>query len=467
MLGKALKLVTVLVLAGLAAGLLPENCVAMQGEPATPACARSGSSQIVAGAADSEKAASRSLPAVCGVSIQPESNGAALIDISTSQPIPYHLMRLGSPERLVVDFEGARNEVRRGTHPAQSAILKSVRIAQWRAAHPAVVRVVADLAGSPTFAIRRQTWGVRVELKPRVAQIQPPAVPDPFKFRSRGKRYSAEVAPSKGPSPRSELPVHQFADLSASLTTPELPRQDRLVPLVNRRPLEKTRAVSGKMALVYGVSIKPNADGETLVDIASSQSVPYRVFQLTNPLRLVVDLKNARDAGDREVYPVESRVLKRVRVGQWRSQNPAVVRIVADLKGSPLFDVHARQPGIRIELKPRPAPGSRLRNPFDFTRKGPKVALSRPSVQAAYAPAARTMPSPQIGSISLLGLKVMGYLQKSSVGTEAIISDNLSIYFVPEGGAFADRFRLLKITSNAVEVKDLNTNETAWLQFTP
>jgi hypothetical protein len=471
MFDKALKLAAVLMLVGVAAGPLPENCLAIDGEPAAQACAEapSGSgSQAVANATDAGMARDQfhGLPVVCGVSIKPASNGAAIIDIATSQRISYRVIELRHPRRLVVDFEGARNAAERPVYEAQSRVLARVRIGQWRARPTAIARVVADLEGTPTFSVHRRPWGVRIELNPQAAPSRPP-VPDPFRYGPRGKQYSAGVAPAKGLSPGAEFPVHQFADLTASLATPKLPRQDRLIPLVKEQPLDSARGDSGKLAVVYGISIKPDADGKTLVDIASSQSVPFRVFQLADPLRLVVDLKDARDASKRGVYPVESPVLKRVRVGQWRGGDPAVVRIVADLEGSPMFDVHAQQPGVRIELKPRRDLGPLIRNPFEFTREGPSIKVSQPSAPATYLPAARTIPSPATGSIALSNLKVLGYLEKPGSGTQAIVSDDLNIYFVPEGGAFEERFRLLKITGNAVEIEDLNTKQTAWLQFTP
>jgi len=465
MLNKALKIVAVLMLAGVASGQLPLNGLAMpQGQPA-------GATTLTASAASSEAASSKPerLPAVCGVSIKPAADGAAVIDITTTKHIPCRVMHLSNPPRLVVDFEGARIGVRRRAYQAQSEVLSGVRVGQWRSTPTAVVRVVADLAGSPSFGVHQQAWGVRVELKPRMAESRRAADPNPFTYRGRAKdvRQSGEVAPGKARSPSAEFPVHQFSDLTASLTTPELPPQDHIVPLLKKQSLDEARGDSGKLALVYGVSIKPDADGETLVDIASSQSVPYRVFQLANPQRLVVDLKDARDTSQRDVYRVESPVLKQVRVGQWRSGEPSVVRIVADLEGSPFFDVHAQQPGVRIDLKPRRDLGPLIRNPFEFTRQSPSVKISRPSDAATYLPAARTAPSRAPGEITLSDLKVLGYLAKPGAGTEAIVSDDLSIYFVPEGGDFEDRFRLLKITGKAVEIEDLNTKQSAWLQFTP
>ncbi|HUZ47347.1 MAG TPA: AMIN domain-containing protein [Terriglobia bacterium] len=457
MLSKALKMVSVGLLA-----VLP-LCLAerLQAQPAPAECAQARASSAMADTS-AASSAPRALPAVCGVTIHPEPNGAATVDIATSRGIPYHIMKLGHPSRLVVDFEGARNAVPRERYQAQSAALARVRVGQWRATRPAVVRVVADLNGSPELEIHRQPWGVRVELKPRASEAEAERATS----RPRRRPEDPLRPAARNYSPGSEFPVHQFADLSASLTTPALPPHDHLVPLVNNAPRPVGRRTPEKLAEVYGIAIKPNADGETLVDIASSESVPYRVFQLVNPLRLVVDLKDARNASRREVYPAESPVLKRVRIGQWRQGGPSVVRIVADLEGSPMFDVHAQQPGIRIELKPRPAPGALIRNPFEFRHSSPNVRVSAPQ-DTPPMPAAQALAAPPAGSTSLLSLRALGYVQKAGIGPEAIMGDNLGVYVVPPGETFENRFRLLQITSTAVQVQDVTTNQTAWLQFIP
>ncbi len=454
MLSKALKMVSVGAVAVLAALCLAES---LKAQRAAAECA-----QARAASARADTSAPDVLPAVCSVVIHPEPNGAATVDISTSRAIPYHIMKLGHPSRLVVDFAGARNAVPRQRYQAQSAVLARVRVGQWRAAHPAVVRVVADMEGSPDFEIHRQPWGVQVELKPRASQAEV----EPVTNRPRGRRQGPLRPAARNYSPGSEFSVHQFADLSASLTTPALPPHDRLVPLVNNASRPVARRMPEKLAEVYGIAIKPSLDGETLVDIASSESVPYRVFQLVNPLRLVVDLKDARNASRREVYPAESPVLKRVRIGQWRQGDPAVVRIVADLEGSPMFDVHAQQPGIRIELKPRPAPGALVRNPFEFRHSSPNVRVSMPQDPASM-PGAQALPAAAASSAPLLSLRALGFVEQPDVGTEAILGDSLSVFVVPPGGEFEDRFRLLKITATAVQVEDITNHQTAWLQFTP
>ncbi|HUU13919.1 MAG TPA: type IV pilus secretin PilQ [Terriglobia bacterium] len=102
---------------------------------------------------------------------------------------------------------------------------------------------------------------------------------------------------------------------------------------------------------VLGVTIVTGKAGETLVDIETSHKLPYTVFQLDDPPRLVVDFEGAERATDKKIYEAESAVLKGVRVGQFRESNPAVVRVVADLIGKPRYDVHAVAGGVRVELK--------------------------------------------------------------------------------------------------------------------
>lgn len=466
MLERAFKVFALVILAGAAAGDSPLSAQSLQAVRSPGPAARVLSKTKAQGAA----ARRGGLPAVCGVSIKPGPDGAVLIRITTTRRIPYRILHLQNPPRLVVDFEGARNVLQRRVFASTSEVLERVRAAQWRTKNPAVVRVVADLRGAAGFDIQQQPWGVEVKLTPRGAGVlRRGTSPDRLAYRSRpesARRYW-KAGPAKGRSPSAEFPVHQFADLTASLTAPELPPQDRLIPVLKNRSLEETGAEPGPLALVSGVSIEPGGDGETVVDIASSQAVPYRVFELTGPPRLVVDLKDARDASRQSVYRAESSVLKQVRVGQWRSGDPSVVRIVADLAGAPLFDVHAQPPGVRIELRPRQEPGPVARNPFEYQRQGPIVRISRSSARSSYVPAERTASSRTPGEMNLSDLKVLGFVDKPGVGTEAIVSDEMNIHFVPEGGAFAERFRLLKITGKAVEIEDLSTHQTAWLPFQP
>jgi len=112
------------------------------------------------------------------------------------------------------------------------------------------------------------------------------------------------------------------------------------------------RPVTAGPLRVSGVTITAGPHGETFVDIATTSPAPFKVLHLSDPARLVVDLEGARNAA-RKVYPARSAFLKGVRVGQFRAEEPSIVRVVADLAGEPLFDVHATAGGVRVELKPK------------------------------------------------------------------------------------------------------------------
>lgn len=147
---------------------------------------------------------------------------------------------------------------------------------------------------------------------------------------------------------------------------------------------------TGGPALVSDVLIKPGTAGEVTIDVATTQSPVFRVFQLRAPARLVVDMEGVRNAVPRKSFPVSSPVVTEVRVGQFRESNPEVARVVADLSGDPVFDVHAYTGGVRIEVKPRSMATSR--GVAGAQGPGPETAAKRyepKPVQQTWGPASR------------------------------------------------------------------------------
>jgi Flp pilus assembly secretin CpaC len=164
---------------------------------------------------------------------------------------------------------------------------------------------------------------------------------------------------------------------------------------VAARPTTET-ASSGPVR-VSGVTIQSGQAGATFVDVATSSPVPYRVLRLRNPQRLVVDLEGAQTTSLRGSYPSESPLLHRVRVGQFRSDDPAVVRIVADLHDNPAFEVHATSNGVRIELKPRNTMTAVIPTAQPASAQAPPTAppprvVSQPTPAQAQAPPTQAMP---------------------------------------------------------------------------
>jgi hypothetical protein len=104
-------------------------------------------------------------------------------------------------------------------------------------------------------------------------------------------------------------------------------------------------------AIVSGVKIKTHNAKETDVDISTSSAVTYHVLELKDPPRLVLDIEGALKTTSRTSYSANSQFLMRVRLSQFQEEPPAIVRVVADLKGNPAYEVHPIAGGIRVTFK--------------------------------------------------------------------------------------------------------------------
>jgi type IV pilus assembly protein PilQ len=149
-----------LAMAGLLAGMPPPLATPQQ------EISQGGAPQSIAPAKGAEKPAS-----VSEILITPGPAGGVTIDVATTKSATFHTYRFDHPDRLVVDIEGMRNAVRRNPIPVSSQVVKEVRVGQFRAKNPEVVRVVADLSGNPLFDARAFAGGVRLEVKPRATAV--------------------------------------------------------------------------------------------------------------------------------------------------------------------------------------------------------------------------------------------------------------------------------------------------------
>ena len=117
---------------------------------------------------------------VSKVTFDKHESGETFVDVATSRAASYRVTTLPNPSRLVVDIDGAENTSIQKFFPADTAVLKAVRIGQFRAGDPSIVRVVADLNGDPAFDVQATPAGVRIELHPRGrAKSTPIATPAP------------------------------------------------------------------------------------------------------------------------------------------------------------------------------------------------------------------------------------------------------------------------------------------------
>jgi len=121
------------------------------------------------------------LTRLMGISIRAADDGkGTTIDVATSRPTAYRVLRLKDPGRLVLDLEGARNGTDRWGYSSGSPLLARVRVGRFSREHGGTLRVVADLEGNPACNVDREPTGFRIELTSRadaVALRRDPVLP--------------------------------------------------------------------------------------------------------------------------------------------------------------------------------------------------------------------------------------------------------------------------------------------------
>jgi type IV pilus secretin PilQ/predicted competence protein len=211
---------------------------------------------------------------VAGISIKAGPTGETFIDIATTHPTAYSVLHLANPSRLVVDLEGARNGTHQRAYPASSEVLKGVRVGQFRAGNPSVVRVVADLIGVPAFDIHAQAGGVRVELKPR-ASVAPAAASPP-----------SEAPPSVAQA--DEKPVQVAGVVSAPVVSAD--------PAVAAPKQEATASEGGTAQAGIDVhNALPAAAGSPEVSAAPKPEAPVEAPEATQAARAAMTLVGSSD----------------------------------------------------------------------------------------------------------------------------------------------------------------------------
>ena len=95
----------------------------------------------------------------------------AAIRVEGAGRLDVHPVRMQNPERLVLDFTGARLSVQKTSIPGVSAPVRGVRLGQFR---PDVARVVIDLTASAPYQIAHEGDAVVVYLQVQAADASAP-----------------------------------------------------------------------------------------------------------------------------------------------------------------------------------------------------------------------------------------------------------------------------------------------------
>ena len=173
---------------------------------------------------------------VSKISFEKHEADETLVNVTTSRSANYRVMALGNPARLVIDIDGAQNTSHQSSYAADTAVLKGVRIGQFRAKDPSVVRVVADLNGNPAFDVHATPGGLCIELRPRGAMKSAPLdtkTPAPQAKPDESKTVKiAAVAPAP-------IPASKVADMAP--TTEVIAPKPAVAPPLQMKAPEAVR----------------------------------------------------------------------------------------------------------------------------------------------------------------------------------------------------------------------------------
>jgi len=111
--------------------------------------------------------------------------------------------------------------------------------------------------------------------------------------------------------------------------------------------------------------------------------------------------------------------------------------------------VQSQAARLRQRLAVAPAPRAPIRNPFTFAAREPVAVTARP--QALAMPVAPPLPE--------LELVLLGVAEEGSART-AMIGSGDELLMATEGQTLAGRYRVAKVSADAIELVDLVTGAT-------
>jgi len=170
-------------------------------------------------------AESSSLPAGVIVGVGLTNDGPrTLVRVNAAGEVTYRVSRMRNPDRLVLDFTGARIGTGKTTILSELAPVRAVRLGQFK---PEIARVVIDLAGAAPYSVQRDGKAVVVVFasEETFPQVTTASTRDSEPARERAAEFKFNTV-SHAVRPRrsalrqaSSVPIPKI-DLPAELTQP-------------------------------------------------------------------------------------------------------------------------------------------------------------------------------------------------------------------------------------------------------
>jgi len=167
---------------------------------------------------------------ISGVAITEEAH-RTVVRVEGAGRLDVHAERVQNPERLALDFAGARLKVQRTSIPGVSAPVRGVRVGQFR---PDMARVVIDLTAPVPYEIAHEGDAVVVYLQVQSPETSaPPAASTPSE-KEKQSAVTATTPPTTANSPSSSKDSEVAttdSPLSNELSHPPATSTDTIPPV--------------------------------------------------------------------------------------------------------------------------------------------------------------------------------------------------------------------------------------------
>jgi type IV pilus secretin PilQ/predicted competence protein len=245
-------------------------------------------------------------------------------------------------------------------------------------------------------------------------------------------------------------------------------------------------AANSSIAVISNIT-KSKQDSDLVISLETSALLEHQEFLVENPSRLVIDFPNTENQVTFLQMPIQSQKVKKLRIRQFQSSNPKIVRLVFDLEdGFGKYDVASKEKEFQIRFhstdssvpsapskeiapakapsaaskentakqaseKPAPSKNIKTEEPVIRDLSSSEIPISslaiaksedkaarnaEPSSSQAVLSAQTRVASPQASKVSVSPLLVMANSQNSQYGGQPLTLDLIDIPLV-------DFFRLM------------------------
>jgi type IV pilus assembly protein PilQ len=328
------------------------------------------------------KAAAQSSPAEIRSLDLREGAPEVFIDLEASAPLVWTSFR-NAEGRVIVELPNALPRAGLTDLSPADGLVSSLAIQKSDEGSRPMTRLVIATRQEVEHSVTADGAKLRIQLLPVGEQAKAKLAFEPLGEEAAAN--PAPAAPAKTGAanpPAATAPSAQGAPPAAAGAAPALGTPDK--PAVAPAP-------QGVAATRLDVIEVLAADGGAVIRIAGDGDFPYSTFALSEPPRFVIDLDGVINRSVRSTVAVNSAVVGRVRVAQFKPVPKPVSRVVFDLHRGTV-PVIERTQGALVVSFPAPGGGGTESSATEAPATSPSPAPAAPA-PAASAPAPQP-PSP-------------------------------------------------------------------------